>query len=464
VSGAGASEPSAGAPPGPPRCQRRLLPPLRLPRALLDPCQTDLGCGDADGLLTVRLELDGGRLARIHPCGASGAAGLDAATDADSAASGSELPAPPPLAITPLVEPHAHLDKAYTWAAYPNRGGGMDGALAANLEEGAHRSVGQVLERGERALDRAWRYGLRALRSHVDSGGPAGAPSWRALLELRERWRGRVELQLVALVPLAFWSTAEGLALAERVAAAGGLLGGVLGPPYPPSGGEAEDLRALLRLADRLGCGVDLHVDEGAGQPGVGVALLTRLLEREGWRLPITCSHSSSLGLLAEGPRWRLAERMAAVGLAVVAVPTTNAWLLGRRHGLTTPERPLAPVRLLQQAGVAVALGADNVQDPWYPGGDFDPVELLRLSLRAVQLPPWLRQGLMPFTTVPSRLLDLAWDGVLRPGSPADLLVLGAGSWSELLARPPQRRVLRAGQWLPPPPDQDPDPRMVPFA
>ncbi len=462
MSGVGAPGLSASAPPGQPLGQRRLLPPLRLPRALLDPGQSDLGCGDADGLLTVQLELDGGCVARIHPCDASGAAGLEAAPA--RASGGGEILALPPLAITPPVEPHAHLDKAFTWAAYPNRGGAMAGALAANLREGAHRSVEQVLERGERALDRAWRYGLRALRSHVDSGGPAATPSWTALLALRERWRGRVDLQLVALVPLAFWTTAEGGALAQRVAAAGGLLGGVLGPPYPRSSGQVEDLRALLKLADRLGCGVDLHVDEGAGQPGVGVALLTRLLEREGWRLSITCSHSSSLGLLAEGPRWRLAERMAAVGLAVVALPTTNAWLLGRHHGLTTPERPLAPVRLLQQAGVAVALGADNVQDPWYPGGDFDPLELLRLSVRAVQLPPWQRQGLMPFTTVPSRLLDLAWDGVLRPGSPADLLVLGAGSWSELLARPPQRRVLRAGQWLPSAPDQAPDPRLEPFA
>jgi cytosine deaminase len=43
---------------------------------------------------------------------------------------------------------------------------------------------------------------------------------------------------------------------------------------------------------------------------------------------------------------------------------------------------------------------------------------------------------------------------VLREGSPADLLVLGASSWGDLLARPPRRRVLRAGQWLPPP-DQE---------
>ena len=111
----------------------------------------------------------------------------------------------------------------------------------------------------------------------------------------------------------------------------------------------------------------------------------------------------------------------------------------------------MAPIRQLQRAGVTVAVGGDNVQDPWHPGGDFDPLELLRFSLPAAHLAPWQRQGLAPFTTAASRLMGLEWDGVLRPGSPADLVVLAAGSWSDLLARSPQRRVLRAGHWLPAP-------------
>jgi cytosine deaminase len=416
---------------------------LRLPRALLDPLRRDLPCGDADGLLAVELHLAQGRVAAIHSL--AGEPGTESL----------------PLALTPLVDAHVHLDKAFSWGAYPNRAGTMAGALAANLQEGERRSVEQVLERGEAALQRAWRHGLRALRSHVDSGGSGAAASWEALLTLRERWRGRIALQLVALTPLAFWGSPEGEALAQRVARAGGLLGGVLGPPYPRGQADRQDLLALLRLADRLGCGIDLHVDEGGEQPGRGVRLLVELLERHRLSVPISCSHSSSLGLLAEGPRRRLVERMAALDLAVVALPTTNFWLLGRRHQLTTPERPLAPVRLLQQAGVPVAIAADNVQDPWFPGGDFDPLDTLRLALLAVQLAPWSRQGLMPFTTVPSRMLQLAWDGVLRSGSPADLLVLAASSWSELLARSPQRRVLRDGQWLPPPPAEQPDPRLT---
>ena len=425
---------------------------VRLPRALLDPQQADLGCGDDDGLLPVRLRLEGGRIRTIKPLPPSPAAACSAE------------PLPLPLAITPPVDPHVHLDKAFSWPAYPNRQGSLAAALAVNLREGELRSRAQVLERAGRALDQAWRYGLRALRSHVDSGGPCAEPSWEALLELQAQWRGRVELQLVALAPLQHWGRPEGLRLARRVAAAGGLLGGVLGPPFPRSRHDRSALATLLQLAAELGCGLDLHVDETGEAPAAGVRLLVELLER--WRppVPITCSHASSMGLLRPAGQRRLAERLAALELAVVALPTTNFWLLGRRGEATTPERPLAPLRTLQRAGVAVALGADNVQDPWYPGGDFDPLELLRLSHRAAHSSLWHRQGLMPFTTVPARMLGLAWDGIVRPGAPADLLVTSAGSWSELLARPPQRRVLRAGQWLEPPPSQQPPPRLASLA
>ena len=442
-------EKGAEAAPGPARESppgSRWLPPLRLPRALLDPALTGLPAGDGEGLVTVRLGIGAGRISAI-----------------EAVPAGPELAAAP-LALTPPVDPHVHLDKAFSWSAFPNRAATMAAALAANGREADQRTANQVLERGEAGLDRAWRYGLRGLRSHVDSAGPAAEASWQALLELQQRWQGRLELQLVALVPIAFWSSPAGLELARRVAGAGGLLGGVLGPPFRRSASDRDHLLALLRLAERLGCAVDLHVDEGSAAPGAGLALLTGLIERQGCGVPVTCSHASSMGLLPLEPRIRLAERMAAAGLQVVALPTTNFWLLGHQDGLTTPERPLAPIRLLQQAGVPVALGGDNVQDPWYPGGDFDPIELLRFAAPAAQLAPWRRLGLVPFTSAAARLMGLAWDGVVRLGSPADLVVLGAGSWSELLARPPQRRVLRAGEWLQPPTAEAPQPGLAPFA
>lgn len=402
---------------------------LRVPRCLIDAEGMALPQPDAEGLVDVELTLEGSRVARVAPTTTPGS-GLR-------------------LAITPPVEAHAHLDKTFSYGAFPNPGGTIEAALSANLKEFAQRTAEQVHERSERALQQAWRYGLRAIRSHIDSGGGTGSTvSWEVLLDQQQRWASRIEVQLVALVPIQFWLGPDAEALARRVASAGGLLGGVLGPPFGHAVADGLALRRLLELAARHGCSIDLHVDEGDAEPGVGVAQVTReaLALRPG--VAITCSHSSSMGLLNARRCEQLAEQMARAGLSVVALPRPNLWLLGRRSGQTPWLRAQAPIRTLQRAGVEVAVGGDNVQDPWYPGGDYDPIDLLRLCFTTSHLDPWQRQGLAPFTTAAARVLGLAWDGVLRPGCPADLVVLEACSWGEVLARPPARRVMRGGAWI----------------
>jgi len=405
---------------------------LRVPRCLIDATGVSLPMGDGEGLVMVDLQLAGGRVAQIT---------------AVTSEPGEAIP----LALTAPVDPHTHLDKTFSYADFPNPGGTMEGALSANLREFAGRTAAQVQLRSERALQQAWHYGLRAMRSHIDSGGGrASETSWEVLLEQRQRWADRITLQLVALVPVSHWLTPEGEALARRVGAAGGLLGGVLGPPFGHERRDAAALRRLLALASDLGVGVDLHVDEGDTAAAAGVRQVVDAARELRTEIPITCSHASSMGLLDEAACDRLAEQMASAGLAVIALPRPNLWLLGRRSGQTPWIRAQAPIRPLQQAGVDVAVGGDNVQDPWYPGGDYDPIDLLRLCFTTSHLDPWLRQGLAPFTTAASRVMGLEWDGVLRAGSPADLLILKAGSWSEVLARPPARQVLRNGTWVEP--------------
>ena len=427
-----------------------LLPPLLVPRALLDPGLQGLGPADDEGLVAVRLAHLQGRISAIHPWPEPG----------DSAPQQWAVAALP-LAITPPVEPHAHLDKPFTAAAFPNREGTVAGAFAANIDEAQSRDLEGVLARGEQALELAWGHGLRAIRSHIDSLGVAAAPSWEALTALRQRWEGRLELQLVAMVPVQHWLSPEGEQLAQRVAAAAGVLGGVIGPPFASRRSDHEGLAALLHWAERLGCAVDLHIDEGCSDPGRGVAMVSRLMLERRSAVPLVCSHASSMALLADRPCQRLCEAIAAAGIGVIALPTTNLWLLGRRADHTPLLRIQAPIRQLQQAGVEVALGGDNVQDPWYPGGAFDPIELVRLATLLSHVVPWQRQGLAAFTTAPSRLLGLACDGVLRVGAPADLLVLGASSWRQVLAQAPQRRLLRGGQWQPPPASEHPSPLLA---
>ena len=383
---------------------------------------------EKQGLTPVRLAWHQGRLCELKPLSA-------------------DQSQPSRMVLPRLVDCHVHLDKAYTWEEHPNLSGSYGGALDANLQEHNSRTVASVLQRGERAMARGLANGLRAMRSHVDSGGPGAEPSWDALLTLQQRWRGRIDLQLVALVPLEFWGSAEAEVLARRVAASGGCLGGVLTPPCG-SAVVTQQLETLLRLADRHNCGIDLHIDEADHGPAEGMVQLLKALRRVPVQVPVTCSHASSLSLLSAPRLARLAERMAAADLRVIALPLTNAWLLARADDATPIQRPQAPIRQLQRCGVPVAVAGDNVADPWFPGGDFDPLALLAASMPLTQLLPWQRLGLAPFTTAPPAILQLEWDGVLRAGAPADLICMEGQGWSDLIRCPPQRQVLANGHWV----------------
>ncbi len=415
--------------------QDTLAPPqtlhIRWPLALLAPgCCRGLA-PDGDGLVNLAIAIDGATVTRIEPLIRIG---------------GSRLP----LALPAAVEPHCHLDKAFTWSRFPNPSGAMAGAMEANFREHQDRSVAAVTDRINRALQTAWRHGYRALRSHLDLGGRAGSQAtWEAVTHTWDAWSDRLQLQAVALAPLEFWSTAAGVRLARQLARLGGGLGGALAHHNTQGSPWRERLAGMLRLAAEQGCMVDLHLDETCDPRSRCLEGLLDLLEQEPLPVSVTVSHGCSLAQQPPEQVRRTAERLATLHVPLVSLPTTNLWLQGRSSERRTPRlRGLAPIHELQEGGVTVAIGGDNVADPWFPGGNFDPVELWRFAVPVTHLHPWDLRGLTPFTSAPAQVLGLAWDGVLRHGCPADLILTEASSWQALLSTPQRLRILRDGRWL----------------
>lgn len=107
----------------------------------------------ADGLCALQVSWREGRIVQVQP--------LD-----EGAAE------PEGMLLPRLLEPHAHLDKAFSWSRYPNLSGTYAGAMAANFREHQTRTLEVVQERFERAMQLVWRHGLRAVRTHIDSLGP----------------------------------------------------------------------------------------------------------------------------------------------------------------------------------------------------------------------------------------------------------------------------------------------------
>ena len=408
---------------------------IRWPLALLDPHHGHDLAPDRDGLVNLALTLDGATIARIKPLP-------------------QPLPQPQPgepplpLALPAAVEPHCHLDKAFTWSQAPNPSGTIAGALEANFQEHQQRSAAVVAERINRALETAWRHGYRALRSHLDLGRVGSQATWEAVTHTWEAWSDRLQLQAIALAPLELWGTTAGDALARKLARLGGGLGGALDHHHAQRSPWRQHLSQMLRLAADHGCMVDLHMDETCDPRSRCLEGLLDLLEQEPLPVSVTVSHCCSLAQHTPEHQRRTAERMAALHIPLISLPTTNLWLQDHASRHTPRLRGLAPIHELQDEGVTVAIGGDNVADPWFPGGNFDPVELWRFAVPVTHLHPWEPRGLTPFTSAPAQVLGLSWDGVLRNGCPADLILSEASSWQAMLATPQRLRVLRNGRWL----------------
>lgn len=137
---------------------------------------------------------------------------------------------------------------------------------------------------------------------------------------------------------------------------------------------------------------------------------------------------------------------VAKAGLHIVSLPMCNLYLQDRHAGRTPRGRGITLVHEMKARGINVSFASDNTRDPFYAYGDMDMLEVLREATRIGHLDhsdaDWSRAVLAnPATACGFKAPSLA------PGSPADLVIFRARSWTELFARPQSDRiVLRAGR------------------
>jgi len=344
-----------------------------------------------------------------------------------------------------FVETHSHLDKSFTWGEFPNFKSNYEEALSVNLEEHITRTTKKVLDRAERSLNLALKNGYRAIRSHIDTYEALEKNIWAELFNLQKEYSSKLKLQFVALAPLEFWDTDNGEKLAKKFSIHKGILGGVVVPPFNKKKIKSL-LSKMLLLADKYQLEIDLHIDESTSDPGAGIKVLLETIDRLNIKVPITCSHLSSILNLKDNEIINLGRKIAEKEIKVIALPLTNFWLLNRNDKNTSLNRPVAPIKQLQKSLVDVSIGSDNVQDPWYSFGNYDPFYLMTCAMPMLQLSPWERLTLSSFFLAPSRLLNLSWDGLIKKGCPADFVIVDAEKWADIFSSNLTKKVFINGE------------------
>ena len=322
------------------------------------------------------------------------------------------LPAP--------VEPHAHCDTALT--------ADLAGPVPYTAEDVQRRTTEAAL------LHLA--HGATAVRTHVRIGGVRGLRSLEAVLEARHSLRGLIDLGAVAVARvLTGVAGADGLAMLRDAVGMGASVIGGCPDLDPDPTGHAE---AVLDLAARHGCAVDLHTD------GDDPARLARLAAMAGGLRPgVTIGPCGGLARVPRDVAGRIADRLAAAGVTVVCLPQGDCVGLEHRGGQGARAAGCAPVRLLRAAGVAVAAGSGALRDTVNPVGRGDPLEAAYLlASRGESGPTEAYDAVCARARAALRLPEVR----VEAGFPAELLAVRGDGLAGVLSLAYSRVVIHDGR------------------
>jgi cytosine deaminase len=415
----------------------------RVPIALL----SGVSFARAGDLAQVDIKVRSGEIAEIVPAGSQSIVGVPI----HDLKQGIVFPC--------FVDLHTHLDKGHTWGRAPNRSGSFEDALqtvAADSEK--NWNAEDVYRRMEFGLQCAYAHGTQAIRTHIDSFGDQAAISFGVFQVLRQEWADRMRLQAVSLVSLDYYLTPEGEKLADLVAEAGGLLGGVTGA-HPDL---TQQLDRLFTLAKERNLDLDIHTDESGDPADNALRHIAEAAIRHQFPGQIVCGHCCSLAVQSAKDAAATIDRVRQAGIGVVSLPMCNLYLQDRNQSAAlnggslqqavlktaTPRwRGVTLVHELKQAGVPVAFASDNCRDPFYGYGDHDGLEVFTQATRIAQLDTPYDTWSRSVTAIPAALMKLPQIGEIYPGAAANLILFKARYYSELFARPQvDRIVLRNGK------------------
>ena len=339
------------------------------------------------------------------------------------------------VVLPPLVDGHIHLDKTLLGLPWvPNRADGntVSDRIEAERRVRAERSVPETVT-GANLVNQVMASGTLHMRTHVDIDNRLGLRNLNSILEVRERFRGLVTIEIVAFPQSGILRSPGTAALLDEAAASGAdLIGGL--DPVGIDGDMAGHLDSVFAIAARHGKGIDIHLHDGGE---VGLAQIDAIAERTvagGLSGKVAVSHAFALGSVPLDTAKRAADRLARASVAIMS------------HGPGAATMP--PLLMLRDHGVRVFAGSDNIRDAWSPFGNGDMLErAMLIGYRGnYRRDEELAFTLDLVTTNAAKVLGLE-DYGLRVGGPADLVVVEADTVAEAVAtRPGRKMVIKAGR------------------
>jgi cytosine deaminase len=350
-----------------------------------------------------------------------------------SAEAGLIIDASGDLVSPPFVDPHFHMDATLSYGL-PRIN--ASGTLLEGI--GLWGELKQVMTQDE-VVDRALTYcdwaasmGLLAIRSHVDTCDDR-LLGVEALLEVRNRVKGYIDLQLVAFPQDGFYRDPTARENTLRALDMGvDVVGGV--PHFERTMADgAASVKELCEVAAARGLQVDMHCDETDDPQSRHIETLAFEAQRLGLQGRVTGSHLTSMHSMDNYYVSKLLPLIAEAQINVIPNPLINIVLQGR-HDTYPKRRGLTRVKEMLAHGINVGWGQDCVLDPWYSLGTADMLDVAFMGLHVAQMtsPAEMQTCFEMVTTHNAKTMGLK-DYGLQIGAKASMVILDAANPIEAL-------------------------------
>jgi cytosine/creatinine deaminase len=340
------------------------------------------------------------------------------------------------LVLPPFIEPHIHLDTTLT-AGEPHWN--ESGTLFEGIQRWSERKESLTLEdvktRSKKALKWQIAQGIQHVRTHVDVTDP-DLTALKALLEVKEEMAPFVDLQLVAFPQEGILSYPNGEELLEEALRMGAdVVGGIPHYEFTREYG-VDSLKTAFKLAEKYDRLVDIHCDEIDDEQSRFVEVVAAEAHRLGMGERVTASHTTAMGSYNDAYTSKLFRLLKLSNINMVANPLVNIHLQGRFD--TYPKRRgITRVKELQEAGINVAFGHDDIFDPWYPLGTGNMLQVLHMGIHVTQLMGYdqIVNSVDLITTNSAKTLHIEEQYGIEEGKPANLIVLDAENEYEAIRK-----------------------------
>ncbi len=345
------------------------------------------------------------------------------------------------LVLPPFIEPHIHLDTTLT-AGEPEWN--ISGTLFEGIQRWAQRketlTAEDVKGRAKTALKWQMAQGIQHVRTHVDVTDPE-LTALKAMLEVKEEVSPYIDLQIVAFPQEGILSYPNGVQLLEEALKMGAdVVGGIPHFEFTREYG-VESMQKAFELAEKYDRLVDIHCDEIDDEQSRFVEVVAKEAYERGMGSRVTASHTTAMGSYNDAYAYKLFRLLKLSSINFVSNPLVNIHLQGRFDSYPK-RRGLTRVKELNEAGLNVCFGHDDIFDPWYPLGTGNMLQVLHMGIHAAQLMGYdqIVNSIDFITKNSAKTLNIEDRYGIEAGKPANLIVLAAENEYEAIR---QQAVVR---------------------